>query len=214
MSSHADMRSVQRPPRRFGMVATAVTVLILVGVMAWDTTVVPIDAGSEVQGDQFNANEEFSRIQQDVEERAIAATELASAIAEDQAAAGEEYGVPGGAGPVMPVTFTGVVGEGSSGAYEVDVDGLPEDLTVRVQTGPAINGTDLRDAPGDIEFGQFTNQIEYQDAGSALNEAMKAEVLADIDTNELAGKTVEVTGVFQLINPNNWLVTPVDMSVQ
>ena len=42
-----------------------------------------------------------------------------------------------------------------------------------MQTGPAINGTDLRDAPGEIKFGQFTNQIEYQNAGAALNNAMK-----------------------------------------
>ena len=43
---------------------------------------------------------------------------------------------------------------------------------------------------------------------------MKKEVLADIDTASLSGKTVSVTGVFKLINPKNWLVTPVEMSVQ
>ncbi len=72
----------------------------------------------------------------------------------------------------------------------------------------------LRDATGEIEFGQFTNQIEYQDAGSAINNAMKQEVLAPIDTGDLTGKTVTVTGVFKLINPNNWLVTPVSFEVQ
>ncbi|MGT2466735.1 DUF2291 family protein [Mesorhizobium atlanticum] len=29
------------------------------------------------------------------------------------------------------------------------------------RSGPAINGTDLRDATGDIVFGKFKNQIEY-----------------------------------------------------
>ena len=78
----------------------------------------------------------------------------------------------------------------------------------------AIDGTDLRDAPGDIAFGAFKNQIEYQDAGSGINRAMAAEVLAPIDTTALAGKQVTVTGAFRLINPSNWLITPVALEVQ
>ena len=54
---------------------------------------------------------------------------------------------------------------------------------IRVQTGPAINGTDLRDATGEVKFGDFKNQIEYQNAGSAINNAMKEAVLAGIDTS-------------------------------
>jgi predicted lipoprotein len=83
-----------------------------------------------------------------------------------------------------------------------------------VQTGPAINGTDLRDATGTITFEQFTNQIDYQNAGSALNKEMKAQVLSKIDNGNLTGKTLSVVGVFQLINPNSWLVTPVRLDVQ
>ena len=83
-----------------------------------------------------------------------------------------------------------------------------------MQTGPAINGTDLRDATGEIKFGDFKNQIEYQNAGAAINNAMKAAVLAGIDTASLAGKTVTVTGAFTLVNPKNWLVTPVEITVQ
>lgn len=112
------------------------------------------------------------------------------------------------------MTFTGVVGEGQSGIYEVTVDGVPDDLLIRVQTGPAINGTDLRDATGDITFGQFTNQIDFQNAASALNDELKKTVLADVDTTNLTGKTIEVTGAFTLVNPAAWLVTPVELSVQ
>ena len=83
-----------------------------------------------------------------------------------------------------------------------------------MQTGPAINGTELRDAPGTIEFGQFTNQIEYQNAGAALNDEMKKQVLAGVNTANLNGKTITVTGAFRLINPKSWLVTPVRMSVE
>lgn len=214
-SDTAAMPKKQWRKRRGKAVMIGVAVVLL-AVMAWDTTVMPIGAEEEQEGAKMAcfAEEEFPKIREDVDSRAVDIDELSSAIAEDQSAAGEKYGVSGGIGPIMPVTFTGVAGEGTSGTYEVKADGAPNDLVVRVQTGPAINGTDLRDATGEIEFGQFKNQIEYQNAGAALNDAMKAQVLSDIDTQNLEGKTVTVTGVFQLINPNNWLVTPVDFSVK
>ena len=66
----------------------------------------------------------------------------------------------------------------------------------------------------DIAFGSFKNQIEYQNAGSGINRAMKKTVLDPLDTSALTGKTVEVTGAFRLINPKNWLITPVRLAVK
>jgi predicted lipoprotein len=43
---------------------------------------------------------------------------------------------------------------------------------------------------------------------------MKKAVLGSIDPAQLTGKTVTVTGVFKLINPKNWLVTPVKVEVK
>ena len=83
-----------------------------------------------------------------------------------------------------------------------------------MQTGPAITGTDLRDATGKIAFGQFSNQIDYQNAGSALNKEMKLQVLSKIGTSNLTGKTISVVGVFELTDPNDWVVTPVKLTVQ
>ncbi|GED23852.1 DUF2291 family protein [Halomonas halmophila] len=215
MSSRVDAGPLPRNGKRRGPITIIAVAVVVLVVMALDTTVVPI--GSQ-QEEGFSAErygtEQFPVIRDSVEKRAVPASKLATAIAEDKAAAGERYGVSAGIGPVVPVTFTGVVGDGKAGIYSVDVEGVPDDLTIRVQTGPAINGTDLRDATGDIEFGDFTNQIEYQNAGAAINDAMKAQVLADIDTDALSGKRVSVTGAFKLINPNNWLVTPVSLSVQ
>ncbi len=71
---------------------------------------------------------------------------------------------------------------------------MPEGTKIRLQSGPAINGTELRDISGDIEFGAFKNQIEYQDAGAGLNRAMAAEVLDGLDRDTLTGKTATVAG--------------------
>ena len=110
--------------------------------------------------------------------------------------------------------FTGIVTDRKANYNAIQIDGLPSDVTVRVQTGPALNGTDLRDATGTIAFGQFTNQIEYQNAGSAINNEVKKNLLSAIDPDKLAGKSLSVVGVFQLINPKSWLVTPVKLEVK
>ena len=132
----------------------------------------------------------------------------------DKKAAIEAYGTVAGAFPVLAVSFTGILGEGKSGIFNVEVDGMPEGTGIRVQTGPAINGTELRDTVGDIEFGVFKNQIEYQDAGAGINRVMSTEVLDDLDRAMLTGKTVSVAGAFTMINPKNWLVTPVRLEIQ
>ncbi len=192
--------------------------LILVGAMALDTKVVRIGSPADVQPNAFSPAEfgksEFPKVQSAVESHAVGAATLAAAIAKDKTAAAKEYGVPAGIGPEMSVQFTGVAGTAESGVYSIQVAGVPSTLLIRVQTGPAINGTDLRDATGTITFGQFVNQIDYQNAGSALNKEMKQQVLSKIDTTALTGKTISVVGAFKLINPNSWLVTPVKLTVQ
>lgn len=202
----------------FKLIAGAALAVIVVGAMALDTTVVKIGSADDVRQQAFSAEtfgaEQFPKIKANVEDRAVAVAELVAAIAADKKAAAEKYGTATSTGPVIPVTLTGVFGARKANMSEIKVDGLPPGTVVRVQTGPAVNGTDLRDATGTIEFGQFTNQIQYQDAGSAINNEMKKTVFAGFDPDTLDGKTATVVGVFKLINPKNWLVTPVKVEVK
>lgn len=211
-TQHQIAQNNRRPAMIFGAVCVA-----LIGAMALDTTVVRIGSDQDVRQQGFSPErfgaEKFPEIRAFVKDKAVDAKTLFDEATADKKAAGEKYGVMAGIAPVMPVTFSGVVGEGKSGTFYVAIDGM-EDAKVRVQTGPAVNGTDLRDATGTISFGDFTNQIEYQNAGAGINNAMKADVLADLDRENLTGKTIEVTGVFTMISAKNWLVTPVELSVQ
>lgn len=191
-------------------------VLILVVAMAVNTKVVKIGAPGTPQSGAFSpaayGQSEFPKVQSEVAGRAVDAATLAQALSKDQDAATKQYGVDAAGGAELSVKFTGKAGKQDSGVYDVAVDGLKPHITV--QTGPAIMGDDLRDATGKIGFGQFTNQIIYQNAGSALNAEMKKEVLSKVDVGNLTGKTISVVGVFQLSDPDNWLVTPVKLSVQ
>lgn len=211
-------RPAPRPPHPLRRLLLPAIVMGVLAAAALDTRVVHIGSADDQRTAAFSAEawgrKTFPAQRAAIEAAAVDAATLAAAIAEDKAAAGEKHGKPGSVGPIFAVKFAGTVGELRSGIATVAVDGLPAGLLLRVQTGPAINGTDVRDATGTIAFGQFTNQIEYQDAGAALNEQVKAQALAGLDREHLAGRRVEGIGVFQLINPQAWLLTPVRLTVK
>jgi predicted lipoprotein len=207
----------ERKVRRKRVISAAAILALLVA-MFLGTKVVTGDDALAAKG--FNAEtwaeEKYSsEILPAILERSEDLVEVSEAIATDPAAAASEYGVVSGtSAPVYTVTFTGVAGELEGGIMTVAVDGLADDVLVRVQMGPAIDGTALRDASGLVHFPQFVNQIDYQDAGSALNNIVKETVLAGVDAASLSGKTVTITGPFQLINPQAYLITPVKIDVE
>jgi predicted lipoprotein len=216
VSATTPMKSRRKSGLRWTLAGVAA--LVLIGAMAFSTKIVVIGSAEDVKADVFSPDaygaSEFPKLQAAIEQKAVAADVFAAALAANKDDAVKKYGVPGTTGPEISVKFTGVVGQGKSGIYTVAVPNMPEGVSIRMQTGPAINGTDIRDATGTVSFGQFVNQIEYQNAGAALNKEMKAQVLSKIDTANLTGKTVAVVGAFQLINPHGWLVTPVKLEVQ
>ena len=219
MSLLGDSAAIRRHKPGTRAILIALAALVLIVAMALDTKVVVIGSAEDSQPGVFSPEKfgaaEFPKVQAGIEARAVDAQTLADAITKDKDAAVKQYGVPTGTGGAeFSVKFTGVVGDAKSGVYAVSVPGIPDTISVQVQTGPAINGTDLRDATGEIKFGQFVNQIEYQNAGSALNKEMKKQLLAKIDTANLKGKTISVVGAFKPINPKKWLVTPVRLEVQ
>ncbi|QFG26265.1 DUF2291 domain-containing protein [Actinomadura sp. WMMB 499] len=202
---------------RLRIVVAALAVAAL-AVVVLDTKVVR--AGSDTAAaaaDAFDpksfAQEQFPKVKSLIEQKAVDAATLATALEEGKDAATAQYAETSTGQPVFSVRFTGEVGEIEDGMAPVDVADLPEDLTVRVRTGPVINGTDVRDATGTVTFSQFTNQIEYQNAGAALNDVVRSQVLAKASATELTGEQVTVVGAFTLINPDGWLVTPVSLAV-
>lgn len=204
--------------KRRMVLASAITVTAIAGAMALDTKVVINGSKEDLRQQTFSpddyAKTHYKEIKSYVLSNAVDVNTLLKALKVDKKAAEKKYGVGGGMGPVIAVSFVGKVETGKLGIFNINISDFPENQIVRVQTGPAVNGTDLRDATGNITFGEFKNQIEYQDVGAALNRAMKADILENIDRSTLVGTTVEVSGVFRLINAKNWLVTPVRMNLK
>ncbi|MGP9467345.1 DUF2291 family protein [Halomonas citrativorans] len=201
--------------KRMKVYVAGVCALALMALMAFDTKVLSL---AELEGEvgfspENFAQQSFPEIKEYIETNAVEANVLAPEALESAGASGEKYGVPSGIGHVIPVTLTGVVVDEKSGIYTVNVADMSDEIVIRVQAGSAINGTTLRDTTGDIQFSDFTNQIEYQNAGAALNEEMKRQILSEMAGQDLTGKTLVIAGSFNMINPKNWLITPVSIAI-
>ncbi|GAB3878749.1 DUF2291 family protein [Terrabacter terrigena] len=161
-----------------------------------------------------------SKVLPTVEKDAVPAAELIPALDADQGAASKKYGNQAGAG--SPYAFL-VKGAGTVTAADADspthpvtvkVDGISgKTAEIQVVTGPVIAGTGLRDAVKFIKFGDFTNQLDYADAATELNNKVKADVLAKVKAKDLVGKKVTFAGAFSLVAPGVVLVVPTQLAV-
>ncbi|MEV6986338.1 DUF2291 domain-containing protein [Sphaerisporangium sp. NPDC051017] len=146
-----------------------------------------------------------------IRQKAVDIVTLHKAIAAGADAAGTQYGNREGTGPYSyAVTLTGTAGAAESGLLPVTVPGVGK-TRVSVQIGPAINGTALRDAVGFIKFGQFTNQVDYADAGTALNDQVKSKVLASLDVASLKDKKITVVGAMTPLTADVLTITPISI---
>jgi len=174
-------------------------------------------AGHRFSAEEYADQNFDSEIRPAVLTRAVPAVELYAEMEADLDAAGAANGGRDGTSAWgLPVTFTGVAGEANTvnGQMPVVVDGLPDTLKVLVQMGPPIIGTALRDVTGQISFGMFVNQTEFQQVGQAFNQKVRESVLVDFTAADLVGKTVTITGAFSADQWKTvWLVVPLAIEV-
>lgn len=176
------------------------------------------EASAAASGEQFDpvgyADERFeSEIVPQVQDEAV---DLATLLT-DLAAGGDEaeFGKTPGTGSAysFPVEFTAVAGTPNGAILPVTVEGVPADVTVQVQIGPALNGSALRDVTGTVSFNEFTNQLEFQEVATEFNNRVRDSVLSEVDPAQLAGKTVRVVGAYTRVNPALVSVVPVEFEV-
>ena len=200
------------------MVGAAVALIVII-IASLNVKVVSLDdVAAENAAREFNpvafVDENFdSVIVPHIEEEAI---DLATLLADLEAGAEEsEFGNTSGASSAyaFPVTFTAVAGELKAPILPVTVDGVPEGTTVQIQVGPAVSGTALRDVTGTVDFNDFANQLDYQNAAGELNNRVKTEVLEQFDAAAAQGKTIVVTGAFLRVNPSLVSVVPISIEV-
>jgi predicted lipoprotein len=147
--------------------------------------------------------------------KAVDAGTLLLAIDKDAAAATTQYGIPSATGgsPTFLIKGSGKVTKVDTsvpqGPVTVDLGG---GQSVDIVTGPVITGTALRDAMG-IKFGDFTNQIDFQNVATQLNNRAKAKVIAAIDLKALNGEELAFEGAFTLLSATRIGVVPTKLVI-
>lgn len=149
---------------------------------------------------------------------AVPAETLFAALAQDREAAQTKYGHSQGSG--SPWSF---VVSGTATVAEVDSSGpsalLVLDQTwapasaVAIQVGPAMLGTAVRDSLGTVDFSTFTNQIDFADVATELNNRVKKDVVGSFDPASAVGKKVTFVGAFSLADPTTIVITPLELKV-
>ncbi|MBB3650055.1 putative lipoprotein [Rhizobium sp. BK619] len=154
------------------------------------------------------------------EKRAGELKDVMQLAASNPDAAGEKYGNPRkqSSSPwTYAVKITGkvVAADTASRAATLDVDADGDGKAdAKVQIGPALRGTALRDTLEFVNFNEFKNQIEWAQFGKAFNEKANTAFLAAVPRDGLAGKTVTVIGAFPLPKSGELpLVTPSELKV-
>ncbi len=138
----------------------------------------------------------------------------------DPASAGAKYGNPNKQAN-SPWTFAVRV-EGKiiaantasrAATMDIDVDGDGK-ADARVQIGPAMRGTALRDSLDFIQFNDFTNQIDFAQFGKAFNAYADKAVLSKLPREALEGQTAKVLGAYTLESGQDLpLVTPAEAEI-
>lgn len=156
--------------------------LAAIGVLALAACVVrPIDSGAGPADGAFDAARYVESIWNSrVLPAAAAAPAFGDAVAHSRGATLVE-----GEGRVLGV-------DSSPPGNRLLIDLVPCDgrADAAIETGPAIQGTALRDALPFIEFSHFLNQIQFAQVAAALNERVARSVVGSLRARDLPAGTL------------------------
>lgn len=143
------------------------------------------------------------------------AAPVLAAIAEGLDAAGETHGYrPGEGAPwAFVISGTGTVQaintKSRAGTLDLALEETDPPLVVTLQIGPVIRGNAIRDALPFVSFKDFTNQLDFAEAGKAIT-ALAAEGFAATLEGLAVGDRVSFSGALTLTRASDKVqVTPV-----
>jgi predicted lipoprotein len=119
-------------------------------------------------------------------------------------------------------TIVSVDTESSLGTAEILLEGYTGPIKTLLYIGSRIpsDETSVRDGVGFITFGDFKEQTEYGKVASEINKFILATTLAEIDPENLVGKSITFQGAFTIrtfnlvqIDVNEIRVVPVEIEL-
>ncbi len=210
------MPNILNLPHRNKLVVATVCVLLVIGILAGTKFKgVGESSGPKAFNPTTYAQQKWTKLVEQINVKATDVATLAAAVDADLAAAGKKYGQNLGADSyAFPVKATGVVAAVDANFITLTVAKMPARDVVRIPMGPALNGAAIRDATGLIQFGDFTDQTDYQTVADALRVLSQKDVVGKISPPLLKGKTITVVGAFASGGPPNaYSISPVKIEV-
>jgi len=220
---------VSRITMRIYIPIAIVLLLVLLGALGQLATIVPIKDAQTVAAisnggvafDKVKYVDSIwkSRVIPAAENDAVSIATLVPDLEKSPQAAEVKYGHDVGGAYSFLVSFSGTVTKvdtsSPTGTITVAAPVSGQELAIKVQIGPVILGTALRDAMKFISFGQFLNQVQYGGVGDELNSRVEQDVVSKLDLKSLQGKMVSVRGAFTYdgTNAKNLLVIPIIVTV-
>jgi predicted lipoprotein len=104
--------------------------------------------------------------------------------------------------------------ESRAGSIDVDADADGK-ADARVQIGPVMRGTALRDSLDFVSFNQFTNQIDFAQFGKAFNLYVDKTLTSKLPRTGLVGRGVRILGAYPLGGADGFpLLAPAEIALE
>jgi len=182
------------PPRITGAVALVALIVAMVLNTRFVTPEELATIGPERFDPRATAAELFTEANKTLPGKATPLSELLEGVQQDipATAARHDAARPNDTTYMFPVEGEATVVATQAQAIEVRVDGVPPRTPLSIATGPAVNGTVLRDALG-FQFGDAPNQSTYQQVGDALKTMIQKQIRGADEARK--GDTLRFVGV-------------------
>ena len=155
-----------------------------------------------------------------LEKKAGDFSEVTALAREDAEVAGQKFGhkEKQGTSPwTVVVKLNGKIvaanTESRAGSINVDSNGDGK-ADARIQIGPVMRGTALRDCLDFVTFNDFTNQIDFAQFGKAFNLHVDKNLTSKLPRDGLLGQHVSLLGAYPLVSPDEIpLITPATLKL-
>jgi predicted lipoprotein len=103
--------------------------------------------------------------------------------------------------------------ESKNGTMDMDLEPYDGNSDFKLQIGPVIKGTSIRDSLDFIKFDDFKNQMVFADLSNAMHKRLNEQILSKMDFKNAGSKEVEFLGAFTILPSGEILVTPVKIGL-
>ncbi len=122
---------------------------------------------------------------------------------------GELSYVVKGTGKVLAVNR-----EKKIGFMTLKLNGYDGPIVVKLQIGSVYKGSAVRDSLDSIKYEDYKNQVDWAKISQSIHDVINTTIIQKLNLDHAAGQEVSFVGCFSVDNPEELLITPVELTVK